>query len=81
MPIANSPLIERIARVLAARDLSSNANGAETSAGAQVDLCWPDRRADALAILHELREPDPSMADAGDALVWRNMVQAALDDA
>ena len=81
MPIANSPLIERIARVLAARDLSSNANGTDASAGAQVDLCWPDRRADALAILHELREPDPAMADAGDVEIWRNMVQAALGDA
>jgi len=80
MPLAHSPLIERISRVLAGRALSINANGSEASVAGQVDLCWPDRREDALAILRELREPDPAMAEAGDAETWRKMVQAALGD-
>ncbi len=80
MPLAHSPLTERIARVLAGRALSINANGSESSVSGQVDLSWPDHREDALAILRELREPDPAMAEAGDAETWRKMVQAALSD-
>lgn len=79
MPLAHSPLVERIARVLAARALSKNANGTEASASGNVDLRWPDYRDDAIAVLRELREPDPSMAAAGDAATWQNMVHAALD--
>ena len=79
MPLAHSPLVERIARVLAGRALSKNANGSEASAAGQVDLSWPDHREDALAVLRELREPDPSMAQAGDAATWQKMVHAALD--
>ena len=79
MPLAHSPLVERIARVLAGRALSKNANGTEASASGDVDLRWPDYRDDALAVLRELREPDPSMAAAGDAATWQNMVHAALD--
>lgn len=78
MPLAHSPLAERIARVLAGRALSANANGDRASAAGQVDMCWPDYREDALAILRELREPDPDMAEAGDADTWRKMVQTAL---
>ena len=81
MPLAHRPLIERLSRVLAARKLSITASGSDASAGGQVDICWPDHRDDALAILHELREPDPAMAEAGDADVWRAMVEAALDRA
>ena len=79
MPEAATPLIERIARVLAGRALSINANGSEASAAGHVDRCWPDHREDALAILRELREPDPAMAQAGDSAIWQNMVHAALD--
>jgi hypothetical protein len=79
MPLAHSPLVERIARVLAGLALSKNANGDEASAGGDVDLCWPNYRDDAVAILRELREPDPSMAQAGDAATWQRMVHAALD--
>ena len=32
----------------------------------------------ALAVLHTLREPDEEMAAAGDADVWRKMVEAAI---
>ena len=32
----------------------------------------------ALAVLHTAREPDEAMAAAGDADVWRNMVEAAI---
>ena len=79
MPLAHSPLVERIARVLAGRALSKNANGEGASVGGDVDLCWPDYREDALAVMRELREPDPSMAQAGDATTWQKMVHVALD--
>ena len=79
MPLAHSPLVERIARVLAGLALSKNAKGDDPSAGGDVDMCWPDYRDDALAVLKELREPDPSMAEAGDAATWQKMVHAALD--
>jgi hypothetical protein len=81
MPIAHSPLIERIARVLAGLSLSKNANGDDASVSGDVDLCWPDFREDAIAILRELREPDPSMAQAGDPATWQKMVHVALDEA
>jgi len=32
----------------------------------------------ALAVLHTLREPDEDMAAAGDAEMWRRMVEAAI---
>ena len=79
MPLAHSPLVERIARVLAGRALSKNANGSQPSASGDVDLCWPDFREDAVAVLRELREPDPSMAAVGDTATWQKMVHAALD--
>ena len=79
MPLAHSPLVERIARVLAGLALSKNANGDDASAGGDVDLCWPNYREEALAVLRELREPDPEMAKAGDAATWQKMVHAALD--
>jgi hypothetical protein len=79
MPIAHSPLVERIARVLAGLALSKNAGGNDPSASGDVDLCWPDFREDAIAILRELREPDPSMAQVGDAATWQKMVHVALD--
>ena len=78
MPVSKLPLIERIARVLAGRALSANAEGEDPSASDEVDSAWPDYRDDALAILRTLREPDEAMAEAGDAALWERMVEAAL---
>ncbi len=78
MPISNTSLVERIARVLAGRELSINAEGGDASAGPEVDQIWRDHLDDALSILRTMREPDETMAAAGDAEVWENMVQAAL---
>lgn len=75
---AHLTAIERIARVLAGRAASVNAQGHDPSAGATVDESWHDHVDDALAILKVLREPDPVMAAAGDAAVWQKMVEAAI---
>jgi hypothetical protein len=74
-------IIERIARVIAARMVSINAEGDEASAAEKVDRIWPDYRDDALSILRTLREPDPVMATAGDPAIWERMVEAALAEA
>ncbi len=79
MPVSNLTLVERIARILAARSLSSNAEGDDPSAGPNVDETWHEYADDALSILRTLREPDPVMAAAGDAEVWERMVEAALN--
>ena len=78
MPVSNTDVVERIARVIAARMVSSNAEGDDPSAGDRVDAIWRDYREDALSILRTLREPDPAMAEAGDVAVWENMIEAAL---
>ncbi|MEO6225727.1 MAG: hypothetical protein ABIO80_07760 [Sphingomicrobium sp.] len=79
MPISDTPLIERIARVLAGEAHSSNAEGSDPSAGHKVDLVWHEHVNAALAVLHTAREPDHGMARAGDADMWRAMVEAALE--
>jgi len=79
MPVSHLTLVERIARVLAGRALSANAEGSNPSAGRSVDESWQDHVDDALAILRTLREPDQRMAAAGDAAMWERMVLAALD--
>ena len=79
MPVSNLTLVERIARVLAGRALSINAQGDDPSAGPNVDEEWHDHVDDALAILRTLREPDQVMAAAGDVEVWDRMVEAALN--
>jgi len=81
MDIAPTPVIERIARVLAAQRLSAKAGGEQPSAAPDVDDAWPDYRADALAVLKTLREPDTLMAEAGDASVWERMILAAIGQA
>ena len=78
MPESNRPLVERIARVLAAAAHSSNAEGSDPSAAEKVDLVWREHLNQALAVLHTMREPDESMAAAGDADDWRRMVEAAI---
>lgn len=80
MPISQLSAIERIARVLAGQRLSINADGYQASASDEVDAEWIHYRADALAVLRTLREPDIVMANAGDAEVWARMVEAAIED-
>jgi hypothetical protein len=78
MPVSNLTLVERIARVLAGRSNSSNAEGDDPSAGPTVDETWHEYIQDALSILRTLREPDQVMAAAGDVETWERMVEAAL---
>ena len=78
MPVSHTDIVERIARVLAGQRLSANAKGDQEAASDAVDQAWRDYRDDAMAILHTLREPDPTMAAAGDPVVWEAMVEAAL---
>ena len=78
MPESNRPLVERIARVLAGAELSSNAEGIGTSAGPDVDRAWRAYVNRAQAVLHTAREPDEAMAAVGNADIWRNMVEAAI---
>jgi hypothetical protein len=78
MPESNRPLVERIARVLAGAAHSSNAEGSDPSAGEKVDMVWREHMNQALAVLHTMREPDETQVAAGDADVWRNMVEAAI---
>ena len=79
MPVSNTPALERIARVIAGRVVSINAEGGDPSAGDRVDHIWRDYIDDARSVLRTLREPDPVMAAAGDAAVWERMVLAAID--
>jgi len=81
MPVSNMSAVERIARVIAARIVSINAEGEEAHAAARVDATWRDYRDDASSILRTLREPDPAMAAAGDLAVWEAMIEAALAQA
>jgi len=81
MPVSNTSLIERIARVIAGRVVSINAGGDDPSAGERVDAIWRDYRGDALSVIRTLREPDPAMAEAGDVAVWERMIEAALAEA
>ncbi|HEX8365133.1 MAG TPA: hypothetical protein VF603_07605 [Allosphingosinicella sp.] len=78
MPVSSTSLIERIARVIAGRIVSVNADGNDPSAGDRVDTIWRDYREDAISILKTLREPDPAMAEAGDLGTWQRMIEAAL---
>ena len=80
MPVSEQPLAERIARVLAAATLSSNANGSDPSAADKVDLEWPAHLGEAVAVLHTMREPDRAMAEAGDPEIWTRMVETAIEE-
>lgn len=80
MDISLSPVVERIARVLAAQRLSANAKGQQPSAAPDVDDAWPEYQDDAVAILKTLREPDTTMAEVGDAAIWERMILAALGE-
>lgn len=81
MSLSETPLAERIARVLAGAAHSSNAEGSDPSAGDKIDLAWQEHMNQALAVLHTMREPDHLMAEAGDPAMWTRMVEAAIQDA
>jgi hypothetical protein len=81
MPVAHTSLVERIARVIAGRVVSSNADGDDPSAGPKVDEVWQFYRDDAVSILKTMREPDEAAAAAGDIDMWERMIEAALTDA
>ena len=78
MPESICPMLERVARVLAGSELSSNAEGDNAHAGPEVDRTWREHVNEALAVLHTMREPDEAMAAVGDVEMWRNMVEAAI---
>lgn len=78
MPVSATPVVERIARVLAGQRLSRNADGEEPHAAAAVEMEWADCIANAVAVLRTLREPYAEMAAAGDVAVWECMIAAAL---
>lgn len=78
MTISHTPVIERIARVLAGQRLSVNAQGDAASVSAEVDAHWPDYKGDAIAVLRTLREPDEIIAKAGNPATWEAMILAAL---
>ena len=78
MPVSEKPLVERVARVLAGSELSSNAEGSDSSAGPEVDAHWRDHVNQALAVLHTMREPDEKMAADGDPETWARMVETAI---
>lgn len=73
-------MIERIARVLAAYRLSSNAQGEEPHAGPSVDMEWEAYVDEAHAVLRAMREPDSHMAQIGDVDIWTKMIAAAAPD-
>lgn len=78
MPVAETRLAERIARVLAGEAHSSNAEGSDPSAGEKVDLVWREHLDQALAVLHTMREADQHMTAVGDPEMWRRMVETAI---
>jgi hypothetical protein len=81
MPVSNTSLVERIARVIAGRMVSANAEGGQPSAGPIIDSVWRNYREDALSVIRTLREPDPAMAEAGNVETWERMIEAALAEA
>lgn len=81
MPVSNMTAVERIARVIAGRVVSINADGDSESAAGEVDRIWRDHRDDAVSVLRTLREPDAAMASAGDVETWGKMIDAALAEA
>lgn len=80
MPISETHLVHRIARVLCAQRLSSNASGSNPSAASVVDAAWREHLHDASEVLRTMREPDAAMASAGDPAIWERMVRVALGE-
>jgi hypothetical protein len=81
MPVSEQPMVERMARVLAASAHSSNADGSDPSASEKVDKVWREHLNQAVAVLHTMREADSRMAAAGDPETWSRMVQIAISEA
>ncbi|WP_166041768.1 hypothetical protein [Sphingosinicella sp. YJ22] len=81
MPVATTSLVERIARVIAGRVLSANADGDDPSAADKVDEVWFMYRDDAVSILKTMREPDEAAARAGDPAMWERMIEASIESA
>jgi hypothetical protein len=81
MPVSSTSAVERVARVIAGRIVSINADGQDPSAGDRVDRLWRDHREEAVSVLRTLREPDPAMAEVGDVAIWERMIEAALAEA
>ena len=81
MPVSTMSLVERIARIIAGRAVSANAEGGHASAGPLVDSVWRNYQGDALSVIRTLREPDAAMAEAGDVETWERMIEAALAEA
>lgn len=81
MDTAQTPAVERIARVLAGEHFSANAEGDQESASRSVNANWQGYRDQAIAVLHTLRAPSEKMAAAGDAAVWERMVLVAIEEA
>ena len=72
--------IERIARVLAGERLSSNAEGAESSAGDIINVRWPEFALEAEAVLKSLRDPPPEISALGDGPAWSRAIATALGE-
>ncbi|MGN6356095.1 MAG: hypothetical protein ACTHLU_01275 [Novosphingobium sp.] len=72
--------IERIARVLAGERLSSNAEGAEPSAGDIINARWPEFTLEAEAVLKSLRDPPPEISALGEGAAWSRAIAAALGE-
>jgi hypothetical protein len=81
MPVATTSLVERIARVIAGRVISVNADGDDPSAGDKVDETWRFYTDDAVSILKTMREPDEAAARAGDPAIWERMIEASIEGA
>jgi hypothetical protein len=82
MPISNMPIAERVARVLAAQEARRQAHTADdASLARQVDETWPQFTNSAIEVLRALREPDATMAQAGNLVNWQSMISAAIDGA
>lgn len=79
MPVSNTPLIERVARVLAGSAHSSNALGGDPSAAEKIDAVWHEHLNEALAVLRTMREPDGAMVAVGDEEAWSRMIDAAIN--
>lgn len=71
-------LVERVSRVIAAYRLSANADGAECSAADSVDALWAAHQDEAVAVLKALREPSPTMVEAGMHGEWSVMIDREL---
>lgn len=72
LPVSEIPVIERIARLLAARE--------QHAAGDTQDH-WRECIGHAQELLREIRVPDAVMARAGDPAMWERMIAASLHEA